>query len=353
MRFFHLINVRWYNATAWYALNLCRLLQANGFDTIAGVLPNTETARKAKEMGIKTYEDDFTTNSPFKIFALTRRINRFLREFKPDFITAHRGEIFWLFALKRYFSKPAWRLIRVRGDERKPKDNFANRFLHNVCADRVIVSCDLLKREFVNRLQTPEDQIDVIYGGVDTRKFAFDRSGRDRARSEFGFNKNDIVIGFVGRYSEVKGHKTLIEAARSLRQSDPRYKLLFVTDSADLDIADLQTMIDENGLTNHAFITGFRSDIVACISAFDVGVVASIGSEAICRVAFEIMSVGVPLIASNVGATPEIAPSGNITPPSDPRTLAEKIKNHDKNVRVFSDEAFLAAYLAACDKARI
>ncbi|MDR2034974.1 MAG: glycosyltransferase [Helicobacteraceae bacterium] len=352
MRFFHLINVRWYNATAWYALNLCRLLQASGFDTVAGVLPNTETAQKAKEMGIKTYEDVFMTNNPFRIFALTRRINRFLREFKPDFITAHRGEVFWFFSLKRYFSKPAWRLIRVRGDERKPKDNFANRFLHNVCADRVIVSCDLLKREFINRLQTSEDRIDVIYGGVDTQKFAFDRSGRDRVRAEFGFNKDDIVIGFVGRYSEVKGHKTPIEAARLLRQSDPRYKLLFVTDNADLNIDDLQTMIDENGLSDHAFITGFRSDIVACISAFDVGVVASIGSEAICRVAFEIMSVGIPLIASNVGALPEIAPSGNITPPSDPKALADKIKNHNKNVRVFDDKTFLDEYLFVCERSR-
>ncbi|MDR0664712.1 MAG: glycosyltransferase [Helicobacteraceae bacterium] len=343
MRFFHLINVRWYNATAWYALNLCRLLQAAGFEVIAGVLPNTQTAKKAKEMNIKTYEDYFNAANPI---AAALRLNRFLRDFAPDILTAHRGELFWFLALKRFFGA-RWKLLRVRGDQRMPKANFVNRFFYNRCADRIIVSGEYIKLFFTDRLKTPLNKIDAIYGGVDTNKFRFDRAGRDRVRSEFGFSEGDIVAGLVGRYSEVKGHKYLIDALALLRQSDERYKLLLVTDSADLDISDLQKYINDQGLTNAAFITGFRSDVAACISAFDVGVAASIGSEAICRVAFEIMSIGVPLIATTVGALSEIAPKDNLVAPNDAKALAQKITDHDKHIRVFSDEAFLSAYLAA------
>lgn len=350
MRFFHLVNVRWYNATAWYGLNLCRLLQAAGHEVIVGVLPGTETAIKAKEMGLSTLEDDFTAKNPFAALAVIGRVNRFLEGFRPENITCHRGEFFWYFALKRYFSKPAWSLIRVRGDERRPKNNWPNRFLHNSCADRVIVSGEFIKRWFVGDLGMPETKIAVIHGGVDSRKFAFDAEGRKRVRSEFGFAENDIVAGLVGRYCPVKGHAVLMEAISLLRQRDPRYKLLMITDSGSLDVADLKEKVAKSDLKDHAFVTGFRPDVVACMSALDVGVVASLGSEAICRVAFELMAVGVPLVSTAVGSLPEIAPKNNLVPPGDATALAHAIQNADKTLRVFDDTAFLQAYLRVCQK---
>ncbi|MDR1450844.1 MAG: glycosyltransferase [Helicobacteraceae bacterium] len=339
MRFFHLVNVRWYNATAWYALNLCRLLQKAGFETVAGVLPDTKTAQTARAMGIRTYEDKFNAVNPI---GAAIRLNAFLRDFAPDVVTAHRGEFFWFLALKRFFGA-RWKLLRVRGDRRVTKASAINRFLHNRCADHIIVSGEWIKASLIDRLKTQSDKISVIYGGVDTQKFAFDKSGRERVRNEFGFAKEDIVVGLVGRYGEVKGHKYLIDALAILRQSDKRYKLLLVTDSADLNIADLQSYIDDRGLKAAAFITGFRADITACVSAFDIGAIASLGSEAICRAAFEIMAIGVPLIATAVGTLPEIISS--LAPPNNAAALADKIKNRDGGIRIFSDEAFLSSYL--------
>jgi glycosyltransferase involved in cell wall biosynthesis len=59
------------------------------------------------------------------------------------------------------------------------------------------------------------------------------------------------------------------------------------------------------------------------------------------------MSVGKPLIATAVGTLPEIAPNANLAEPNSAASLAERIKTHDKTRRVFSDEAFLSAYLGA------
>ena len=236
----------------------------------------------------------------------------------------------------------------MRGDQRPPKANLFNRFLHNNCTDHIVVTTQKLRDYFIKNLRTPANKISIIYGGVDTEKFKFSSSGRSAVRSEFGFSDTDIVIGLVGRYSEVKGHRYLIEALHILRQTDQRYKLLLVTDSADLDIVDLQKHIDQLNLHEHAFITGQRNDIAESISAFDVGVVASIGSEAICRVAFEIMSVGIPLIATDVGALGEIAP--NIVPPCDANALAEKISNHLTTIKIFDNTAFINAYLNLCKR---
>lgn len=347
MKFFHLVNVRWYNATAWYALNLCKLLQGMGYKVVVGVLPDSEPEEKAKEMGLDIYVDRLISKKPVEIMQVASRLGDFLDKFQPDNITCHRGEFFWYLALTKIAKKPNWSLVRVRGDERKPKANIFNKIMHNRIADRVILSGKVIENYFLQDLKTPKEKLNVIYGGVDLNRFRFDPSGRERVRKEFGFGDDDIVVGIVGRYCLVKGHKYLMEAVASLRKEDKRYKLLMVTDNGSLDIAKLKEAVKNSELDNYAFVTGFRDDVVACMSAIDVGVVASIGSETICRVAFELMATGVPLVATDVGVLPEVTPTGNIVPAKDSKALAEKIKHHSKELRIFDENQFVKEYLGA------
>lgn len=315
------------------------------------MLPGTPVAQKALEMGLTTLEDHFTSKNPLTTLKVAWRLHHFLANFRPDNITCHRGEFFWFFALKHFLGKTGWSLIRVRGDERKPRANWLNRFLHNQCTDRIITSGHFIKQWFIDDLLVSPNKIDVIHGGVDTAKFAFDPEGRKRIRYEFGFEEDDIVVGLVGRYSSPKGHSVLLEALCLLRKQNSKYKLLLVSDNGSWDIIDLAAKINQQGLKGVAFVTGFRPDVVACMCAFDVGVVASVRSEAICRVAFELMAVGIPLVATTVGALPEIAPKSNLVPPNDATALANKIASADRSVKLFDDDAFLASYLESVSKA--
>ena len=54
MRIFQVINVRWFNATAWYALTLSRLLADAGHEVLVLTQADTDTDRKAREMGLDT-----------------------------------------------------------------------------------------------------------------------------------------------------------------------------------------------------------------------------------------------------------------------------------------------------------
>ncbi|MDR2904563.1 MAG: glycosyltransferase [Helicobacteraceae bacterium] len=346
MKFFHLINVRWYNGTAWYALNLAKMLEREGHEAIVGILPETETARYARKKNLRFIEGDFTAKNPIALINAAIRLNKFINEFQPDHITAHRGELFWFLALKRLLGGK-FKLSRVRGDQRPPKANFINKFLHNFCADTIITSGAWIKDIFTRDLGTDPNKIFVIYGGVDTEFFKFNAAGREKVRAEFGVAQDETAIGIVGRYSEVKGHKSLIDALELLLAEGGRYKLLCVTDSADLDIRELREYIAAKNLTDRAFITGFRLDIAECISAFDVAVVASLGSEAICRAAFEILSCGRKLVVTTAGTLPEIAPSENVAIAGVAESLAEKIKSCVPCDRVFSEQDFARQYLAA------
>ncbi|MEG2140603.1 MAG: glycosyltransferase family 1 protein, partial [Bilophila sp.] len=52
LRTIQVVNVRWFNATAWYGLKLSQLLNAAGHQTTVVALKDTETFAKAESMGL-------------------------------------------------------------------------------------------------------------------------------------------------------------------------------------------------------------------------------------------------------------------------------------------------------------
>ncbi len=347
MKFLHLINVRWYNATAWYAVNISRLLQNDGHEVIVAGLPGTPPILKAQEYGLETFEAEFNSSSPFKIIKTIGKINKLIKDFKPDFINCHRGEFFWYFAYLRCFSSNNFKLIRIRGDIRPPSSDVFNKILHSKCTDKIIVSGKIIKNYFVDNLKIRPDKVDIIFGGVDTDYFKPDIDSRNKVRKEFGFKDDDYVVGIVGRFDFVKGHKVLIEAVAQLyhKNNMKNIKLFLIGFDTTIKSGEITDLLEKYGIREISCITGFREDINSCINAMDLGVIASLGSEAICRVAMEIMAAGIPVISSDTGVLPEILPKENIYSRGNSEELADKIINHSDKINLLSDNIFLENYL--------
>lgn len=51
MRSIQVVNVRWFNATAWYGMYLSRLLLEGGHEVLVLGLPGTLSARKGRNGG--------------------------------------------------------------------------------------------------------------------------------------------------------------------------------------------------------------------------------------------------------------------------------------------------------------
>ena len=347
MKFLHLINVRWYNATAWYAVNLSRLLSERGHNVVVAGLPGSPPVLKAKEYGLETFEAEFNSSNPFKFIKTINKVNKLLADFNPDYVNCHRGEFFWYFAFLKCFKKKRFKLIRVRGDIRPPSGDFFNRILHRKCVDKIIVSGGIIKNYFVKDLKISSEKIDVIYGGVDTDYFKTDIKAREKIRKEFGFAQDDFVVGIVGRFDYVKGHNVLIEAVSKLyyEKDLKNIKLFLIGFDTTVKSEEIFEQLKNFKINDISRISGYREDINDCINAIDLGVVASLGSEAICRVAMEIMAAGIPVVSSDAGVLPEILPKENIYPKGNADKLAEKIINHSKNIILYSDSDFANDYL--------
>ena len=321
MKILQVVNVRWFNATAWYGLHLSRLLADAGHEVRVLALPETECLARAEAMGLAPLALDLNTRNPLALPLLWQGMGRMVREFQPDIVNCHRGEGFACFAALKALGR-GFALIRTRGDQRPPKGGAGNRFLHNVLADAVIATNSRTKKAFQEILHTPG--VRMIVGGVDRQKFCFSEEGRRLFRSRYGFSDNERVVGLLGRFDRVKGQKELIEAVATLagQGNSPVRLLLAGFPTHAVGMSDVQGWLSANGLGERAVITGKCDDVAGCISAMDLGVVASQGSEAIARAALEILSCGVPLVSTDIGVMPDLLPAWALTPPHDVPALA-------------------------------
>ncbi len=326
MRIFQVINVRWFNATSWYALYLSKLLQDAGHDVLVITVPDTETEEKALEMGLNVETIELNSTQPVKLFNACSRVLSLVREHKPHIVNCHRGEAFFWWGILRKM-RLGYKLIRTRGDQRLPRSDFFNRHLHSTIADGVVVTNKRMAEHFLNKMELAEDRLWLIHGGVDTNYFKFDPEGRKKVREQFGFADDEFVIGMLGRFDRVKGQKELIEALAKTRMNigNKKIKLFLIGFPTATSRHEVDTWLENNNLSDITAISGKCADVNACISAMDLGVIASLWSETIARAALEIMACQRPLISTNVGVMPDLLPKEALFPPEDVNSLSLKL----------------------------
>lgn len=338
MRILNVINVRWFNATAWYAVNLSSALKRRGHDVAVCGLPGSPPVHKAHGIGLDVFEAGINKSNPVSVLAAMGAMDRILMDFDPEIVICNRGEFYSYFAYKR-ITRQKFRLIRVRGDIRPPKAGRMNRLIHNRCTDAIVTSGQFIKQQYLDILNTPEIGLNVIYGGVDTDVFKQSSFARIKVRDEFGIGEDDFLVGIVGRFDPIKGHENLIKAVAKLYHGGMKnIRLMIAGFDAVSSTGDIEKMLAENGVRDISFMTGKREDIADIYNALDVCVVSSLGSEAICRVGMEAMACGVPLITSDTGVLPEI--SKNVYPKDNWEALAELLTDYDKSVTVYSMDSF-------------
>jgi glycosyltransferase involved in cell wall biosynthesis len=328
------VNVRWFNATAWYALYLSRLLQDAGHKVVVLTLAGTESHQKALEWGLDARPMDLNTSNPLRLAVTLAKLVRLLRELKPQIVNCHRGEGFFLWGLLKSLGF-GFRLVRTRGDQRLPKADALNRFLHTHVADAVVVTNSRMARHFLSAMRTPEDKVWLIHGGVDKARFRFDPAGRERVRAEFGYGPRETAIVLLGRFDAVKGQRETLEAmARLVHKQGYRHARLMLLGFGSATGEDkVRAWIKELKLERFVVITGRRDDVAACLSASDIGIVSSLWSETIARAALEILASGRPLLSSSVGVMPDLLPPEALFEPGDidamTRLLARAIDDAD------------------------
>jgi glycosyltransferase involved in cell wall biosynthesis len=187
---------------------------------------------------------------------------------------------------------------------------------------------------------TPRTPVRVIYNGVPLDRF---RPGEPPAglRAELGLDPEGEVVAVVGRLAPWKGHGTLLEAMRLVREQRPRARLLVVGEVAFWEksfATELRRQAQAADVASATVWAGFRTDVAELLRLCDVFVLPSV-NEPFGRALVEAMATGKPVIGTRSGGVPEVVKegeSGLLVEPGNVPELAAAI------TRVLSDRSLAA-----------
>ncbi len=189
------------------------------------------------------------------------------------------------------------------------KYNILRKFMKRIVQQYIAVSRDLeLWLEQV--VEVPSAKVRQIYNGVDVERFS------EPSDSELGappgyFHEDAIVIGTVGRLAEVKNQVSLLRAFAALLKLnvdyDDKLRLLLVGDGPMRET--LQQESEALHLGDRVWFAGNRDDVPDFLHSMDIFTLPSLG-EGVSNTILEAMATGLPIIATDVGGTPELVTDG-------------------------------------------
>jgi len=132
-----------------------------------------------------------------------------------------------------------------------------------------------------------------------------------------------FLVGHAGAVVDRhKGQRLLLQAAKKLERQVPDVQFIFLGDGDDLE-----TLKAESSSLGNVYWLGFKSNIADYLAGLDVFAFPS-RNEGLGSVVLDVMQLGIPVIATEVGGIPDIVKheqTGLLIPPDDADALANGI----------------------------
>ncbi len=327
LRVLHLVVLRFWSAIAWHAVMTALALQQRGHACWLGGQAGTPVLAEARQAGVALAPGlALPRLRPWTWGLCVARLRRRLAGAAIDVAFVHTGAGQIELAVARAGLPVA--LVRVRADARTPRGGPLQRWAYRRAVERVAVTGRHMIDEQLGGLRLAADHVVHLPPAIDCE--AIERDGelrRAAARAavarRHGLPPDCPWLGIVGRLSPVKGHAAFLAAAGELARRGFDFRLLVVGAECEVSCAQLAARAAALGLGERLVTTGHVGDPLRYAAALDIGVIASLGSEAVSRSALEFMATGVPVVATRVGILPEVvARPEQLVAPNDPAALA-------------------------------
>ena len=260
------------------------------------------------------------------------RLFRLFRELRPHIVHTRN-----LAALE--LAVPAWAAgvaFRIHGehgrdvgdlDGSNKKFQWVRRLYRPFVTYYIALSHDLA-HYLTDRVGVGRDKVCQIYNGVDAQRFY--PADKRQPMTGCPFDGPDLwLVGTVGRMQTVKNQTDLarafIEVLRLVPALRKRLRLVMIGDGSLRQ--PVQTLLEEAGCADLAWLPGERGDVPDVLRGLDCFVLPSL-AEGVSNTILEAMACGLPVIATDVGGNSELVDDGStgiLVPPGNVPVLAAAI----------------------------
>jgi len=305
MKILNIIDIPWNSGLAAYAFEQSDALSGRGHGVFFAA-PEGSAAAAFARSGSLPLSIIPPRRDPFVLGALYG-LKKTVDKNGIDVVNAHTGRaqtMAWILS-KITAGSPA--LVRTKADAKRPSVGFTMGK-----AALVIAGSGTIKTMYTGAGLAPE-RIEVIYQGI--------------AAAPAGSGQEPLPpkIGILGRLDPVKGHLCFLEAAALVLEKFPSAEFLIAGREENIKYSALRRRAEELGVAGRVGFMGHVPDAAEFNRSCGIGVIASLGSEAVSRAALEWMAAGRPLVATAVGCLPELVAPEWLVPPKDPAAMADRL----------------------------
>lgn len=119
-----------------------------------------------------------------------------------------------------------------------------------------------------------DENVYIIHNAIDTRKFLFDVSERQKKRNAIGLNDNHVVVIQVAQFSEIKNHFFLVDVIKNIQENNGDFRFLFVGDG--ILRKEFERLLEEKRMGKYCCFVGNVSDVNNYLSAADLFILPSL-----------------------------------------------------------------------------
>lgn len=309
---------------------------------------------KLEEIGIKVCYIEFKSGN--KIFRLIKFL-KLCKKINPDIVQGWmtHGNFFSLVAFAYLLFKPTlfWNIRQTI--YRLKHEVFFTRILLLLNAffskvpQKIICNSNLAIHQ-LSGLGYNSESLVFIPNGFDFDFWKKETEFKVKTREQFCINKQGFVIGYVGRFHEMKNIDLLLNAFSSLSAKYPNLYLMIIGHDASEYPADMERFVNSISV-DKIKILGRKNDIHRYYSCFDLFVLCSAWGEGFPNVLGEAMSNELCCISTNIGEARNLLDvNGFIIPPNNIDALIktiedcyldiDMIQNKGKNARLRIKEKY-------------
>jgi glycosyltransferase involved in cell wall biosynthesis len=287
-------------------------------------------------------------NSRFDL-TISKRINLLIDAIDPHVIMCINTYAYFLTRLGQLFSNKKSLILSPHSTIPFSLYNYFQnliylRFIQKT--DQIVYLCEAQSLFLNKKYKLGKHQNSIVYNGVDTEYFnpmQLQQDSKEILRNTLSINVKDKVIIQVARLQKEKCHSDAIMALSILnsQKNGTNTHLVIVGSGNSAYLSSLKEMVQKNDLKDFVHFVGNQSDVRPYLNMADLFTLTS-ESETFSIAALEAMSMGLPIVLTDIGGAREMVVSdsnGFLVKPHKPKELAEawnKVFNSNfqpKNIR--------------------
>jgi glycosyltransferase involved in cell wall biosynthesis len=324
MKIFRIIARLNVGGPARHVVWLTKGLQNNEFQSllVTGTVPQGEEDMGyfAEENGVKPFfiQQMSRELSPKDIISLWKIFAEIWRE-KPDIIHTHTAKAGTIGRIAGFLYRwISWRKVKIvhtfhghvfhsyYGKRKTQIFLLIEKVLARFATDKIITISEQQFNEIHEQFGVGKrDQFEVIPLGIDLDKFANSSKKRHLLRDEIGVKEGEILVGLVGRLTEIKNHSLFLKIVNLCQQDSETSKLKFAIIGDGHLRKSLEDKAKNLGVKDKIAFVGHINDVDIVYAGLDIVALTSL-NEGTPLSLIEAMASGKCVISTEVGGVVDL-----------------------------------------------